>query len=152
MKIFELRKIVELQLEPFTMDQVMNFPEVNNTGLEEFYLKDVFSANHVQIGVVQGRIYTSGIHDFRYDTSSKQIHIFSRFRPSAFFVYSFLFIPLLGFLSLKETNSTWILGVTFALFVLLTLLLLLGIRSESKKIEREMIIRVDFLRRNKIRN
>jgi len=148
MDIFQRINKIETNLEGLTMERIMNFPIIEHAGSEEFYLKEVFSPNHIQIGVVQSKSYTSGIHDFEYDIKTKEIKIFSRFKKAAFLLYGYLIMPIYPLIDNQngENNLEW-LGITIALFLFLTLILILGIKSESKEIEREMIIRINYLRR-----
>ena len=152
MQIFERKKSIDINLGKFTMEEIMNFPNNKNVGSEEFYLKEIFNSNHIQIGVTQVKAYTSGIHDFEYDTQTKQIKIFSRFRNSAFLVYLYSILPLMPLIFGKNSgNILPLIGMTVACFIFFTLLLVFGIRSESNEIEREMVIRINYLSRNKVR-
>lgn len=130
------------------MEEVMNFQEKESAGLEEFYLKEMFNPNHIQIGVIQSRVYTSGIHDFEYDTKTEQIKIISRFKNSAFLIYGYLIMPIIPLiLDNNNENTLKFIGITIAFFIFLTLVLIFGIKSESKSIERKMIARINFLRK-----
>lgn len=150
MKIFQRIKKINANLGELTMQEIMNFQEKKNVGLEGYYLKEIFNPNHIQIGVVQGRVYTSGIHDFEYDKSTQTIEIFSRFKNSAFLLYGYLIMPLIPLILNKNGEGLLeLIGFTIALFIFLTSILVFGIKSESKDIEREMIIRINYLRRNK---
>ena len=152
MQIFERKKSIDINLGKLTMEEIMNFLGEKNAGSEEFYLKEVFNSNHVQIGVAQNKTYSSGIHDFEYDTQAEQIKIFSRFRNSAFLVYLYSILPLTPLIFGENSGNVLpLIGMTVACFIFLTLLLVFGIRSESNEVEREMVIRINYLNRNKIR-
>ncbi len=148
MEIFKRTKNIDTNLGNLTIKEIMDFPEKGNAGLEEFYLNKVFNPNHIQIGVVQSRVYTSGIHDFEYDTKTREIKIFSRFKKSAFRIYASLIMPLIPMIITKEVTMELV-GITIAVFVFSSLILILGIKSESKEIEREMVLRINYIRRNK---
>lgn len=148
MKIFKRTKNIDINLDNLTMKDIMNFPEKRNAGSEEFYVNKIFNPNHIQIGVVQSRVYSSGIHDFEYDAKKKRIKIFSRFRNSAFLIYGYLIMPLL--LIILGRKISWeLIGITVGMFIFLSLILIIGIKSESKEIEREMVLRINYLRPNK---
>lgn len=132
------------------MEEIMNFPEKKNVGPEEFYLKKIFNPNHIQIGVARSKSYSGGIHDFEYDTKKERIKIFSRFRSSAFLIYGYLILPIIPLVRNHNNEHTYqFIGITIILSIFLTLILVLGIKSESKEIEREMIIRINYFRKNK---
>jgi len=129
------------------MQALMNFPDQKNVGAGGFYIKEVFHENHLQIRVKQEK-YTS-IHDFEYDKVKKEIKIFSRLDRSAYLIYGYLSLPLMVLFSDKTSTSKVVLiAITLALFVVLTLILSVGMKSEAKEIEREMIIRINYNRRN----
>lgn len=148
MEIFKRTKNIDTNLGSLTIKEIMNFPEKKNAGSEEFYINKIFNPNHIQIGVVQSRVYTSGIHDFEYDMKTKKIKIFSRFRKSAFRIYASLILPMIPMIINKEVTLELV-GIIIAFFVFSTLMLVMVIKSESKEIEREMVIRINYLRRNK---
>ncbi len=148
MEIFSRQKEINIKLSDLTMEEIMNFQSVKNVESEEFYLNEVFHSNHIQMAVNQSKVYSSGIHDFEYDTKMERIFIFSRYRKSAFLIYSYAVFPIFCLNSSKEVFLNSI-GMALAWGLFATLLLVIGIRSESKEIEREMIIRINYLRRNK---
>jgi len=152
MEIFKRTKNIDINLGNLTIREIMNFPKKDDAGLEEFYINEVFNSNHVQIGVVQGRVYTSGIHDFEYDSKTNKIKIFSRFRNSAFLIYGYLIMPLIPLILNKNQDGTMeLIIIIISFFIFFSLILIMGIKSESKEIEREMVIRLNYLRRNKNR-
>jgi len=148
MKIYSRKNTIEVDLFKFTIDEVINFPDKRNAGLEEYYVSQVYNQNHIEISVVQTETYTSGVHDIKYDIDKKEIAIYSRFRNSAFLIYGFLIMPLIP-IFFKQEFSLALVGITITFFVAITLFLGITIRSESKDIEREMILRINYLRRNR---
>ena len=148
MKIFKRTKTIETDLGNLTMKEIMKFPEKKNAGLQEFYINRVFNTNHIQIKALEKQFDLCGIHDFEYDQNTKKIKIFSRIQSLAFRIYlfplSFFIIAVLE----KEINMLLI-GLSIVVFIITSLMLLLGINSESKEIEREMVLRINFIRRNK---
>jgi len=149
MQIFERRNLIDVDLGNTTMTAIMNFPTRDKASSEGFYLKELYTPNHLQIGVVASRTYTSGVHDFKYDAHSKRIEIFSRYENKAYLVYLYLALPLITLIFGTEAEDIYceIIGLTIALFIFLSLILIFGIRSESKEIEREMVLRINYLRR-----
>jgi len=148
MKIYSKTNILKVDLFKITIDDAINFPDKENAGLEEYYVSQVYSNNHIEVSVVQTETYTSGVHDIKYDIDKKEIAIYSRFRNSAFLIYGFLIMPLIPIFS-KQEFSLALVGITITFFVAITLFLGITIRSESKDIEREMILRINYLRRNR---
>jgi len=69
MKIFGREKIIPIDLGGKSMIEIMNyFPTREKVGSEEFYLKEVFHPNHIQIDVNRSRNTYAIIHDFEYDS------------------------------------------------------------------------------------
>jgi hypothetical protein len=153
MRLFTRQATISVDLGDLSLEQIMNFPEEDRAGSEEFFINEVYKENHLQMRVKKSRVYTSGVHDFEYDPNKKEIWIFSRYNKSAFLVYGFLTLVLIPFImgeDISEMNWKW-LGLMVFLFAGISLLLIVGIKTESKEIERELIIRINSFRRNRIR-
>ena len=154
MKIFQRYHIIDFNLHPHTMEEVINFPNKNEAGLEEYFVKNVFHPNHLQIDARRRDSHTGGIHDLIFSPEEKQITIHSKFHPWAFFLYSSISLPLIP-LVLSENNTpkemrTLIL-ITLGVAILCTVFLAVVIRKESKDVEREMILRINYLNRRRTR-
>lgn len=148
MPLFTRTNSLAIDLGELDLKQIMgNYPKKEKTDLEEFYLKQLLAPNHLEFGC---KSRFGGIHDLSYDPVAKKINIFSRHRKSNFLIYASLimvFIPLI--LSENVSNIAFqITGIGLALVVFATMLLIIGIRSESKRLEQEMIISINHFRRN----
>ena len=149
MEFFTRTKKIPIDLEEVNMRQIMNFPTKKKALLEGFYLKEIMHKNHIQIGVKGSKKYSGGIHDFYYDNEAKQINIYSRYPKKAFLLYTYLLMPLIFIFGKNESSTTLkLIGITIMAFIGFSLILILGIKAESKTIEREMVIRIIFFRRH----
>jgi len=146
MQVFTRRKHIQVNLDDIELEQLTTFPNRNKVDIEEFYLKEVFSKDHVQFGMLTKHL--KGVHDFEYDRDKKELIIFSRLEKSALGIYMYLSLPLLLLFfgdNTSEANKVFI-GMFMAFFLFLSLLLILGIKIQSQEIEREMVIRINYFR------
>ena len=149
MQIFTRRKKIRSNLDDFELERLMTFPKREEADLHDFYLQEIFNKDHVQVGVVKrGEDHIKGIHDFEYDRNKKELIIFSRLKKSSFRMYAFLVFPLLPFFLSENVDEIKLklVGITIVWFVFISVALILGIKFQSKEIEREMIIRINYFR------
>jgi hypothetical protein len=145
MNLFRRNKTISIDLKGNKLEECINYPEYDGFGLQEFYLKEIFNPNHIQIATT-GR-YIKGLHDFVYNEAQKQILIKSKFKKSTFGIYLYLLMPVIAFVG-AEGNHLKIVCLGLIMFVFITLGLSLGIKSESKKIEFGFMQQVNYFKRN----
>jgi len=149
---FTRTSTIPANLGKFNLQQLMNFPTRKEALLEDFYLEKVFSDDHIQISIIAGRRYDVGIHDFKYNSAKNEIILFSKYKRSAFGIYlapALLLIPLINISSFTNQEMiTYLITLLFA-FIGFTLLMKIGINNQSKEIERELVLRINYLYRNK---
>lgn len=147
MSLFYRIKTINADLKELSLVELLNFSRKNIFDLGGTYLNKVFHPNHIQLAIIRDRVYSSGVHDFEYFEEIKQIKIYSRYRRSAFRVYISSISPLL-ILIFNEISIELVLqligiGVLAAIFF--SLILIIGIKSESKEMERKLLIRLNLL-------
>lgn len=149
MEIFHRTNTIDADLGKLSLVELMNLPKKNRFDLGGAYLNETLHPNHVQIAVIQDRSYTSGIHDFEYIVERRQIRLYSRYKKSAFLLYAYLAMPLLPIFLININNDvetiTKLLIISVVTFIFLSLLLIVGIKSESKEMERKLLIRLNLL-------
>lgn len=152
MGLFSIKRFIPIEFNELTLEKILNFPRKKNASSEGYYINEIYNENHVQIAVTSSRVYTSGIHDFIYDDQKSYIEIYSRYRKSAFLLYGYLTMGIFPLLSAKNELEVIlkVVGLIVLLFILLSAVLVFGIRSEQKELQRELNIRINFYRRNMI--
>ncbi len=154
MELFTRTKIIDANLGNLTIREVMNFPKKENAGFRESFINEIYNPNHIQIAV-KGEIGPlSSKHDVQYDMKIKKIIIFSRPREvtlvhkAVLIVYGLFVILNINININKEDVFAFaIFGIFF--FMVFKLNQIVGVKLDSKGMEREVMIRINYLRRNK---
>ncbi len=146
MKLFERKIEIDVDLQGKSIQEVMNLPVKAEVGMSDHYLAELYNENHIQIRVKSDQGY-GGVHDFKYKAAKNRLTIWSRYPPTSFLDYIIVFLPASG-LFIESDNPTtkkvcW--GMIIIAFIYCTLLLSIGIRQQSKEIEREMVFRINYL-------
>ena len=146
MKLFNRTVELKVDLGNKSLTEVMNLHEKDKAWTQEFYVDKSLHVNHLVIRIKNARDF-KGIHNFEYDEANKKVSIFSKYDNSSYFIYSMLALPIMMlFFDSKNPNAHKVIwGMIVVFFIYCTLLLSIGIRQESKKIEREMVLRINHL-------
>ena len=147
MKVFKRTVELKVDLVNKSLKEIMNLPNKEKAWRQDFYAATSNHANHVEVKVKGQRGFYGGIHNLEYDEANKKVSICSKYDNSSYFIYSMLGLPIMMlFFDSKDPNAhTVIWGMIVVFFIYCTLLLSIGIRQESKKIEREMVLRINHL-------
>lgn len=149
MELFTRRKIIPSNLDDFELEKLMTFPKRKDADFEEYYLKEIFNKDHIQIGkTTSTRTNPTGLHDFEYDREKKELLLSSKLTRRSFGNYAYLLLLILPFLFSENVDDIKLklIGATLIGFILISLLLILVLRFEAKEIERELIIRINYFR------
>ena len=147
MNPFKRTAELEVDLRNKSLQEVMNLPEKAQAWRQDFYAAKSRHSNHVEVRVKDLRGFYGGIHNFEYDEAKKKVSISSKYDSGSYFIYSILILPIMMlFFDSKNPNAHKVLwGMTIVFFIYSTLQLCIGIRLESKRIERELVLRINFL-------
>lgn len=106
------------------------------SGIEN-QLDRVDNENRIQL---KGNAKFPSIHNLQYDQVNKELSIESRYKAKAYFIFIALFLGI-GYLSLREEDTGKMLKLLLILLfaeLFFLLVLIFGITSESKSLEREI--------------
>ncbi len=98
---------------------------------------------------IQESRFPDSYHYIQYFPEDKKIVTKSHYQNSFRTPYLYIFLPLVALFFAKEKDVYPIFILTaLSIFIFTTCFLYVSIRSEAKAIERELIIRINYLRRH----
>ncbi len=154
MKILTDQRNLAIDLKGITLEEVLKkmadakvFRPINGQSPE------LVSKNHFIFTLPRNRITSAEIHEFRYLEADKKIHIKSKYASLYFpgFLYYLLPIFIMCFAGTEAVFSEWkmyasmLIGIT--LFI--ALCVIGNLQSSSKHIQREMMVVINYLLREK---
>jgi hypothetical protein len=155
MNLLSKNRMVKADLKTFSLVDILNKLKKENFFTEEqpFYLIKIVNENHIIFGVPRNKVTPRQIHEFQYLEKENSISINSKYKnmffPS-FLIYGMPLIPMiLGRNEMKSEDlkvfSFMLIGIT--LFI--SLFAFTSLNEDSKNIEREITLRLNYLLRQK---
>lgn len=148
-------RTIPIDLKVFSLLDILNqLKEENFFSAEQaFYLNKVVDKNHLIFSVPRNKVTTAQIHEVKYEEKEKRILIKSQYEnilfPSLLIYAMPLFPMIVGWNNLSQRDfmflAIMIIGFTFFLSIFAYASLI----EDSKKIERELVIRLKYLLRQK---
>jgi len=152
-QLFSRENRLDVDLGKWTLEDVVcSFPNSKTAGQYELYLLKQVNVNEVVIGYRQAKVYESGVHFFKYNPTDQYISIKSLYRVNAYLVYLYAFLPFILYLLDRQIHLIILLAASSLLFIAISLIQIINIKDESRTVEREMIININYLLRNNRRN
>jgi len=142
---------IAVDLGKIPLVDINGFPIEGKQDYTDYYTSKVFDDNHFQVTSDGGRAYESGLNDVRYNKEAHKISIYSQHKsPRAYAVFIWPLFTI--YLIFKNCNSDILWHLIIATILLTNGaggLLYISMRSNGKKIQRELIIRINHQRRIK---
>jgi len=144
-KLFSREQVLEADLRGYSLAEILSNLGSETEGVSDLdYFKKIVDENHIILSPSYGKAYERGTHVFEYFPSQKEIQLKSKLHKYGASLYIYLLLPMITIFSdnFKEIAfEIFLLEIGFFLF--LSLILILGIKEQSKGIEREVIIRIN---------
>jgi len=154
MKLFLKNKTLDADLGKFTLATALEQLEQEHFFKDnyDYFLEEKVNENHLKFGVYRDKLTASQTHEFEYDKEKKVIQISSYYSHWLFpglLIYGML-LPL-TFGSLEGLKEEW---RTFSVLAILIAVInfsaiFLSLRERAKEIERDLILRLNYLNRQK---
>lgn len=153
MQFFSQERAFEVDLKTLSLNDLLDKMKEESyfNSEKEFYFIELLDENEILFGVPRDRANPKQIHSFKYLKDKKKIQIKSKYKH--YFFPSFLLYAMPILLTALEWNElrTEVLNTIALMFVGITLFILisafLSLKESSKHIERELMIRVNYLLR-----
>lgn len=153
MRFFSQEREFGVDLKTLSLNDLLDKMKEENyfNSEKEFYFIELLGENEILFGVPRDRANPKQIHRFKYLKDKKKIQIKSKYKH--YFFPSFLLYAMPILLTALEWNElrTEVLNTIAFMFVGMTLFILisafLSLKESSKHIERELMIRVNYLLR-----
>ncbi len=146
-KLFERRVQIEVDLGRHTLEDIMKFPKAKDVALGEYCISNIENKNHITTTEAvrkEDRI----IHTYQYFPEYELIIIDSKFQhPYLIFMRVLIFIIPIFFIGFENIQPAYFF-IPLGFFVFLFLIHLGSISSGAGEAKRELIIRINYLRRN----
>jgi len=155
MKLLSKERNIEANLRGLCLVDILDkLKDENFFNYEKgFYLIQVVDKNQIIFGVPRNKVTPKEIHNFTYSEVENKIKIKSNY-ASWFFpsMISFImpFLPIfLGWKELQMKEWKIIAAVTLGITLFISIFAFTSLNENSKHIERELTIRINFLLRKK---
>lgn len=134
---------INVDLGQLDLESIINLPLAGKQDYTDRYISGILNKNHLIISRDGKHQYERYHHVVTYDDSL--ITIKSSYQ--SFLAYSLFLLPMvLLYLSFRIGFDWPFTLITFGSTIFFTLVLSLGIKYESKEVEREIIIRINYHR------
>ncbi len=149
--MFELERNIDVDFLDVTLEDLAIY--LKNEGFykfSDFYLSDILGENEVVFHVRQNKLFGKQVQTFNYSPSEKRLTIKSKYK-----LFPGFYILLIGMLSMSlqlyVDYANWIkISITALLMIFLGIIFgRLNLQFDAKAIERELMIRLKHLLRQK---
>ena len=157
MSLLSINRIIEADLKVVSLLDVLNKMKSENFFAREqsFYLDKLVNENHFIFYVPRDKVSPKQIHELKYLDKEKHISIKSEYKYQGILFSIFLINGMpLGLIILSWNDLTKELFMVYGLMIIICTLFILiasflSLKDGSKNIEREIIIRLNYLLRQK---
>ena len=120
----------------------------NLFGSEETYVYKKFDEQHIVLRTDGNRKIHNGTHYFQYFPNKKQVILQSKYEHSAWMLYLYALLPLIPIFFNPLDNLKYFISIFVIMFIFISGFIYLGIRDEAAGMERDLINRINYLRRH----
>jgi positive regulator of sigma E activity len=144
-----------IDLKIFSLLDILNQLKAENFFAAEqaFYLNKVVDENHLIFSVPRNKMTTRQIHEVKYEEKEKRILINSQYEsiffPSLLIYAMPLFPMIVGWNNLSQKKLIALALMIVATTLFISIFAYVSLIEDSKKIERELVIRLNYLLRQK---
>ncbi len=147
-KLFERKDSIEVDLGQLNLEKIFNLPNARQAGLGEFYVNRVIHENHLEATLAVKKGQT--IHTMEYDPNRKIIELQSRFVSLGLELFRFAIVLIFPIFAGVIGNLLDPILIALGAFIFLTGMLAASMHSNAGEVKRELIIRINYMRNNRI--